>query len=46
MKKLNLKNLSNQKLDDSKMKNIAGGSGYRCPAYYCTYVNPNASCCW
>ncbi|AWX46130.1 hypothetical protein HME9304_03162 [Flagellimonas maritima] len=46
MEKLNLKNLKKQQLDASKMKNISGGYGYRCPTYYCTYVNPNAICCW
>ncbi len=45
MKKLNLKNLKNQKLDDSKLKSISGGTGYYCGDHYCTFVNPNAICC-
>lgn len=45
MKKLNLKNLKDQEMDDSKMKKITGGWGYWCGAYYCAVVNPHASCC-
>ena len=45
MEKLSLKNLEQQKLDDAKLKNISGGS-FRCSDYYCTYINPHASCCW
>ncbi|MGB5818411.1 MAG: TIGR04149 family rSAM-modified RiPP [Saonia sp.] len=43
MKKLSLKNLKEQEMDQSEMMKITGG--YYCGDYYCTYVNPQANCC-
>ncbi|MGB5818412.1 MAG: TIGR04149 family rSAM-modified RiPP [Saonia sp.] len=47
MKKLSLKNLKEQEMNQAQMKKVTGGcSGYYCGDYYCTYVNPNAVCCF
>ncbi|MGB5818413.1 MAG: TIGR04149 family rSAM-modified RiPP [Saonia sp.] len=47
MKKLSLKNLKEQEMDQAQMKKVTGGGfpGYYCGDYYCTYVNPGACCC-
>ena len=47
MKKLNLKNLKDQKIESSKSKQTVGAGfpGYYCGDYYCTYINPAACCC-
>ncbi len=44
MQKLNLENLKEQKIDNTEMKMVNGGSmGYN--DYYCKYVNPKAWFC-
>ncbi|MEO2052101.1 MAG: hypothetical protein ABGX00_10050 [Allomuricauda sp.] len=51
MKKLSLKNLKNQALNNAEMKNIKGAAGsfcypeFYCGAYYCANINPGACCC-
>jgi hypothetical protein len=43
MKKLILNNLKAEQLSKPELQEINGG--YQCSAYYCEFVNPNATCC-